>query len=75
VDIDSPTRIDLPQGSAGALRHSEAYVERSVIQQNIEHYREMIKISTDLERRGVFEKLLLDEEAKLKQYDKDHKAK
>ena len=51
------------------------FLERSVIQQNIEHYREMIKISTDLERRGVFEKLLLDEEAKLKQYDKDHKAK
>jgi len=57
------------------LRLSEVFLERSVIQQNIEHYREMLKISTDLERRGVFEKLLLDQEAKLKQYDKDHTAK
>ena len=75
MDIDSPTRIDLPQGLAGALRLLEAFLERSVIQQNIEHYREMLKISTDLERRGVFKKLLLDQEAKLKQYDKDHTAK
>ena len=35
----------------------------------------MLKISTDVEQRGLFEKLLFDEEAKLKQYDKDHKAK
>lgn len=60
---------------SGALRLSEAFLERSVIQQNIEHYREMLKISTDVEQRGLFEKLLFDEEAKLKQYDKDHKAK
>ena len=43
-------------------------MERFVIQQNIEHYRAMLKITTDLERRGVIEKLLLEEEAKLRKY-------
>jgi hypothetical protein len=46
-----------------------------VIRQNIEHYRAMLKIVTDLERRGVIERLLLEEEAKLKKYDEDHKKK
>jgi len=50
-------------------------VERFVIQQNIEHYRALIEITTDLERRGVFEKLLHEEEAKLKKYDDEHKKK
>jgi hypothetical protein len=36
-------------------------VERFVIKQNIEHYRAMLKITTDLERRAVFEKLLREE--------------
>ena len=39
-------------------------MERFVGRQNIEHYRTMIKNATDLERRGVFKKLLRDEEAK-----------
>jgi hypothetical protein len=51
----------------------ERVMERFVIQQNIEHYRAMVKIATDLERRGVFEKLLREEEAKLKKYEEDHK--
>jgi hypothetical protein len=41
-------------------------VEHFVIKQNIEHYRAMLKITTDLERRAVIEKLLVEEEAKLK---------
>jgi hypothetical protein len=48
-------------------------VERFVIKQNIEHYRAMLKITTDRERRAVIETLLLEEEAKLKRYDHDHK--
>jgi hypothetical protein len=44
-------------------------VQRFVIQQNIEHYRAMLKITTDPGRRGVIEKLLLEEKAKLKKYD------
>jgi len=50
-------------------------VERFVIQQNIEHYRALIEITTDLERRGVLEKLLHEEEVKLKKYDDEHKKK
>ena len=46
--------------------------ERFVICQNIEHYRALLDITTDLERRGVIERLLLEEEAKLKKYDEDH---
>ncbi len=46
-------------------------MERFVGRQNIEHYRTMIKNATDLERRGVFKKLLRDEEAKLKKYEED----
>jgi len=41
-------------------------MERFVIRQNIEHYRALWEINTDLERRGVIERLLLEEEAKLK---------
>ena len=48
-------------------------MEGFVIRQNIEHYRAMLKVTTDLERRGVMEKLLCEEEAKLKKYDEDHK--
>ena len=46
-----------------------------MIQENIEHYRAMLKITTDLERREVIEKLLLEEVAKLRKYDDDHKTK
>ena len=48
-------------------------MERFVGRQNIEHYRAMIKNATDLERRGVFKRLLRDEEAKLKKYEEDRK--
>jgi len=50
-------------------------LERFVIQKNIEHYRAMLKITTDLQRRGVIEKLRLEEKAKLRKYDDDHKTK
>jgi hypothetical protein len=50
-------------------------MERFVIRQNIEHYRALWGITTDLERRGVIERLLLEEEAKLKKYDEDHTKK
>ena len=48
-------------------------MEGFVIRQNVEHYRAMLKVTTDLEQRGVIEKLLCEEEAKLKKYDEDHK--
>jgi hypothetical protein len=48
-------------------------VERFVFRQNIEHYRAMLKITTDPAERRNIENLLRNEEAKLKKYDKDHK--
>jgi hypothetical protein len=50
-------------------------MERFVIRQNIEHYRDMLKITLDRTQRQRIEKLLLEEEAKLKKYDEDHKKK
>jgi len=50
-------------------------MEGFVIRQNIEHYRAMLKILTDPVRRQMIEKLLHDQEAKLKKYDEDHKKK
>ena len=41
-------------------------MERFVIRENIEHYRELLKITTDPAQRLKIEKLLLEEEAKLK---------
>jgi hypothetical protein len=58
---------------AGAL--TEAVVERFVIRQNIEHYRELLEITRDPKERRRIEKLLLEEEARLKKYDDDHKTK
>jgi len=43
-----------------------------IARQNIEHYWEMLKIATDPARRRLIEKLLLEEEAKLKKYEEDH---
>jgi hypothetical protein len=48
-------------------------MEGFVARQNIEHYRAMLKNTTDPEKRHLIEKLLLDEEAKFKKYDADHK--
>jgi len=48
-------------------------VERFVIRQNIEHYREMLKTTTDPAQRAAMKKLLREEEAKLKKYDEDYK--
>jgi hypothetical protein len=48
-------------------------MERFVIRQNIEHYRALLDITTDLERCVVIEKLLHEEETKLKKYNEDHK--
>ncbi|MGO9681494.1 MAG: hypothetical protein ACLPTZ_02570 [Beijerinckiaceae bacterium] len=61
------------KAAGGARLTCEVIVERFVGRQNIEHYRAMIKNATDLERRGVFKRLLRDEEAKLKKYEEDHK--
>jgi hypothetical protein len=61
------------KAAGGARLTCEVAVERFVGRQNIAHYRAMIKNATDLERRGVFKKLLRDEEAKLKKYEEDHK--
>ena len=47
----------------------EGYVAR----QNIDHYRAMLKSTNDPEKRLLIEKLLLEEEAKLKKYNEDHK--
>jgi hypothetical protein len=50
-------------------------MERFVIRQNIEHYRAMLRITADPMEARQLEKLLLEEEAKLKKYDDDHKRK
>jgi hypothetical protein len=42
-----------------------------VARQNIEHYREMLKITTNPAQRRLIENLLLEEEAKLKKYEED----
>ena len=42
-----------------------------IIQRQVEHYRTMIKIATDLERRGVFERLLLEQEIKSRKIEED----
>jgi hypothetical protein len=46
-------------------------VERFVIRQNIEHFRAMLQQTTDPERRRTLERLLLEEEAKLKKSEGD----
>ena len=48
-------------------------MERFVGRQNIEHFREMLKITTDPGQRRVLEKLLLEAQAKLKKDEEDHK--
>ncbi len=50
-------------------------MERFVLWQNIAHYRAMLKITTAPAERRQIEKLLLEEEAKIKKYDDDHKKK
>ena len=47
-------------------------MERFVGRQNIEHYREMLKITTDPGQRRVLEKLLLEGQAKLKKDEEGH---
>ena len=51
----------------------EQVMKRFVIRQNIEHYRAMLIITTDPAQRVRIEKLLREEEAKLKKYDQDDK--
>ncbi len=46
-----------------------------VARQNIERYRQMLKITPDPARRRLIEKLLLEEEAKLEKYEEDHKRR
>jgi hypothetical protein len=46
-----------------------------VARQNIEHYRELLKIATDPAERRKIEKFLADEESNLKQYDDDTRKK
>ena len=49
-------------------------MKRFVIRQNIEHYRVMLTVTTDPAQRPWIEKLLHEEEAKLKKYDDDKNA-
>ena len=48
-------------------------MKRFVIRQNIEHYRTMLTVTPDPARRLHIEKLLHEEEAKLKKCDDDSK--
>jgi hypothetical protein len=48
-------------------------MKRFVIRQNIEHYRAMLTVTPDTAQRLQIEKLLHEEEAKLKKYDDDNK--
>jgi len=50
-------------------------MERIVVRRNIEHCHSMLTMATGPARRGQIEKLLRDEETKLKKYDEDHKKK
>ena len=50
-------------------------MERFVRRQNVEHYREMPKIITDPVQRRMIEKLLLEEEAKIKKAEENRKKK
>ncbi len=50
-------------------------MERFVLRQNIEHYLARLKITLDPAERERIEKLLFEEEAKLKKYDEEHKNK
>lgn len=50
-------------------------MERFVLRQNIEHYRQMLKITADSAERRRIENLLLAEEAKLKKYDENRQEK
>ena len=50
-------------------------MKRFVLRQNIEHYRALLDITTDPSQRCQIEKLLCEEEAKLKKYDEDNKKK
>ena len=63
----------LIQVKANFEERTSVELELYVIRQNIEHYRAMLKITSDLAQRRVIERLLLDEEAKLKKYEEDHK--
>jgi hypothetical protein len=49
--------------------------EAFVLQQNIEHFRALLDITTDPSQRRAIEKLLREEEAKLKKYDENNKDK
>ena len=51
--------IDLAQGPCRRLRPWERIMEGFVIRQNVEHYRAMLKVTTDLEQRGVIEEVAL----------------
>ena len=42
-------------------------------EQNIEHHRALLGVTTDPSQRRSIEQLLHDEEAKLKKYDEDNK--
>lgn len=48
-------------------------MERFVDRRNIEHFRAMLTIAVDLDKRKVLGELLLDAEAKLKKDEEDHK--
>lgn len=47
-------------------------MDRFVARENIAHYRELLKTTTDPAVRRRIEELLLAEEAKLKKYEEDH---
>ena len=57
----------------GTAIGGRAFVEGYVVRQNVDHYRAMLKSTTDPEKRLIIEKLLLEEEVKLKKYNEEHK--
>jgi hypothetical protein len=56
-----------------AKRFWRPAMERFIKRKNIEHYREMLETTTDPARRRVIEKLLCEEEYKLRKVEEDRK--
>ena len=48
---------------------------RTIIELNIRHYRELLKVETDSAKRQMIGKLLAEEEAKLLALDRQEKKK
>ena len=74
--MNLPSRVKLAAGETGAaLQSSQAMVDKSIAQRDVEYFNELLSKETDENRRTILLRLLADAEERLRRAEEQEERK